>query len=339
MPRRRHRPASAGIAGRLGMEWFRGVAAAVGHLHEHGIVHRDLKPGNIFCDQGVIKLGDYGLSKFISVSRRSGQTESIGTVHYMAPEIAKGCYGKEIDIYALGVLLYELLTGHVPFEGQSVGEVLMKHLTAEPDLGGWPSPIAAQSPRAWPRTRPSGRARPATCSRLDRRAQGGAASLAGTTEIDAAGRRNQRLAAGEVLAVADDAQQSARGVDCRLRVAADIAEFDPCLAAERSQLGAYWYLRSAEKAKAVERPEGRGELACADRTQRCRVAAGGRRPPPADGRTAGVARVRGGGCRGLDRRGRSRTRRESVAAASCLAMAGRGAGELAGAGARQVLGR
>ncbi len=78
--------------------------------------------------KGQIKLGDYGLSKFISVSRRSGQTESVGTVHYMAPEIANGRYGKEIDVYALGILLYELLTGHVPFEGESVGEVLMKHL-------------------------------------------------------------------------------------------------------------------------------------------------------------------------------------------------------------------
>ena len=104
------------------------------YLHDHGIVHRDLKPGNIFCDEGVVKIGDYGLSKFISCSRRSGQTESVGTVHYMAPEIANGRYGKEIDIYALGIILYEMLTGRVPFEGESVGEVLMKHLTAEPDL-------------------------------------------------------------------------------------------------------------------------------------------------------------------------------------------------------------
>ena len=51
----------------------------------------------------------------------------------MAPEIANGRYGKEIDIYALGIILYEMLTGHVPFEGESVGEMLMKHLTAEPD--------------------------------------------------------------------------------------------------------------------------------------------------------------------------------------------------------------
>ncbi len=116
------------------LSWIHGIGAGVAYLHERGIVHRDLKPGNIFCDEGIVKLGDYGLSKFISCSRRSGQTESIGTVHYMAPEVANGRYGKEIDIYALGVILYELLTGRVPFEGESVGEVLMKHLTAKPDV-------------------------------------------------------------------------------------------------------------------------------------------------------------------------------------------------------------
>ena len=116
------------------LQWFTGLAAGVAYLHDHGIVHRDLKPANIFLDNRTVKIGDYGLSKFISCSRRSGQTESVGTVHYMAPEIANGRYGKEIDTYALGIILYEMLTGHVPFEGESVGEVLMKHLTAEPDL-------------------------------------------------------------------------------------------------------------------------------------------------------------------------------------------------------------
>lgn len=114
--------------------WFTGIAQGVAYLHDHGIVHRDLKPANIFMDEGVVKIGDYGLSKFISCSRRSGQTESVGTVHYMAPEIANGRYGKEIDTYALGIILFEMLTGQVPFQGESVGEVLMKHLTAEPDL-------------------------------------------------------------------------------------------------------------------------------------------------------------------------------------------------------------
>jgi Protein kinase domain len=116
------------------LAWMRGMCAGVGYLHDHGIVHRDLKPGNIFVDEGTVKIGDYGLAKFISCSRRSGQTESVGTVHYMAPEIANGRYGREIDTYALGIILFEMLSGHVPFEGESVGEVLMKHLTAEPDL-------------------------------------------------------------------------------------------------------------------------------------------------------------------------------------------------------------
>jgi hypothetical protein len=123
--------------------WMHGIAAGVGYLHQCGIVHRDLKPGNIFSDQGLVKIGDYGLSKFISCSRRSGQTESVGTVHYMAPEIANGRYGKEIDIYAVGVMFYELLTGRVPFEGESVGEVLMKHLTAEPDVSVLDEPYRA----------------------------------------------------------------------------------------------------------------------------------------------------------------------------------------------------
>ena len=120
--------------------WLRGIAAGVGYLHQSGIVHRDLKPANVYLERGAgsiesrVKIGDYGLSKFIATSRRSGQTESVGTVHYMAPEIAGGRYGREIDTYALGVMFYEMLTGRVPFEGESVGEVLMKHLTAEPDL-------------------------------------------------------------------------------------------------------------------------------------------------------------------------------------------------------------
>jgi hypothetical protein len=122
--------------------WLNGICAGVTCLHDHGIVHRDLKPGNIFNDDGIVKIGDYGLSKFISVSRRSGQTESVGTFHYMAPEIGKGSYGREIDVYALGIMLYEMLTGRVPFEGESSQEIIMKHLTAEPDLSGIPQPYA-----------------------------------------------------------------------------------------------------------------------------------------------------------------------------------------------------
>ena len=118
--------------------WFGALARAVAYLHDHGIVHRDLKPGNIFLEGGTVKVGDYGLCKFISSSQHSAQTQSVGTVHYMAPEISTGNYNKQIDVYAAGVILYEMLTGRVPFDGESTGEILMKHLTSPPDLSKLP---------------------------------------------------------------------------------------------------------------------------------------------------------------------------------------------------------
>ena len=114
--------------------WFSGVCSGVAHLHSAGLVHRDLKPGNLFDDDGVVKVGDYGLSKFISTSHRGGHTESVGTSHYMAPEIGRGDYGTGVDVYALGVILFELLTGDVPFDGESQHEIIIKHLSDRPDL-------------------------------------------------------------------------------------------------------------------------------------------------------------------------------------------------------------
>ncbi len=121
--------------------FVREIAKGLAYLHDQGIVHRDMKPGNIFFDDGYVKIGDYGLSKFISVSRHSAQTASVGTVHYMAPEIGSGNYSAGVDIYALGVMLYEMLLGRVPFEGSSMGEILMKHLTAQPELDDLPHPF------------------------------------------------------------------------------------------------------------------------------------------------------------------------------------------------------
>jgi eukaryotic-like serine/threonine-protein kinase len=120
--------------------WLKGLVEGVAYLHDHGIVHRDLKPANLFMEEGIVKIGDYGLAKLIDASRGSDHSESIGTCHYMAPEIASGKYHKPIDVYAIGVILYEMLTGRVPFEGESVGEILMKHLTARPDLSPLPEP-------------------------------------------------------------------------------------------------------------------------------------------------------------------------------------------------------
>jgi hypothetical protein len=128
-----------GLPRELVREWFLGIARAVAYLHDHGIVHRDLKPGNVFLENGMVKVGDYGLSKAISTSQRTAQTQSVGTVHYMAPEISTGNYNKQIDVYAAGVILYEMLSGRPPFEGESSGEILMKHLTQPPDLSKLPA--------------------------------------------------------------------------------------------------------------------------------------------------------------------------------------------------------
>ncbi|RPI89642.1 MAG: serine/threonine protein kinase, partial [Planctomycetaceae bacterium] len=128
--------------------WLRGIAEGIAFLHDRGIVHRDLKPANVFCEGGHVKVGDVGLCKFITPSRRSAQTESVGTVYYMAPEVARGKYSSELDVYSLGVIAYEMVTGRVPFDGESTGEILMKHLTEKPDLTKLPAALRPVLARA-----------------------------------------------------------------------------------------------------------------------------------------------------------------------------------------------
>ena len=120
------------------LDWLHQTTAGLSFLHDRSLVHRDIKPSNIFVERGIVKIGDVGLTKFISGDRRSTHTQSVGTVYYMAPEVAHGKYGREVDVYSLGVILYEMLAGRVPFDGESTGEILMKHLTEQPDLGPIP---------------------------------------------------------------------------------------------------------------------------------------------------------------------------------------------------------
>ncbi len=128
--------------------FLREIGKGLSYLHECGIVHRDLKPGNIFYENGYVKIGDYGLTKAISTSHHVSHTITVGTVHYMAPEIGAGKYDRSVDIYALGILLYEMLTGQVPFLGSSPAEILMKHMTAAPDLSNIDEPFARVIRRA-----------------------------------------------------------------------------------------------------------------------------------------------------------------------------------------------
>jgi hypothetical protein len=137
-----------GLPAELIREWFAALARGVSYLHDQGVVHRDLKPANIFIEHGHLKVGDYGLSRRMSASERGEVTRGVGTPHYMAPEIKNGNYGRSIDVYACGVILFEMLSGHPPFDGETPAEVLMKHQLDSPDLARVPAAIRPVLERA-----------------------------------------------------------------------------------------------------------------------------------------------------------------------------------------------
>ncbi|MGO8993985.1 MAG: serine/threonine-protein kinase [Polyangiaceae bacterium] len=115
---------------------FIGVCKALGAAHKKGVVHRDLKPGNIFlCEDGMSKVLDFGMSKLSSAESLTQTGYTLGTPEYMAPE---QCIGANVeartDIYALGVLMYEALTGELPISAQSRRELLDLHQRQVPTL-------------------------------------------------------------------------------------------------------------------------------------------------------------------------------------------------------------
>lgn len=109
------------------------VVAGTADAHHHGIIHRDLKPQNILVtDSGTVKIADFGIASISSLSQVTETDTVMGSLHYLAPEIARGEKATvQSDIYALGIVFYELLRGEVPFNGESPVNIALKHMRDE----------------------------------------------------------------------------------------------------------------------------------------------------------------------------------------------------------------
>ncbi len=110
------------------------ILQALQHAHEKGIIHRDIKPQNIMLlEDGTIKVMDFGIARFTQAETQTMTDKAIGSVHYIAPEQARGGYiNDKADIYSVGVMLYEMLTGQLPFVADNAVSVAIMQMQAEP---------------------------------------------------------------------------------------------------------------------------------------------------------------------------------------------------------------
>ncbi len=111
------------------------VAKALEHAHEAGVIHRDLKPGNLLLTKdGTMKLTDFGIARDTTATALTAAGKTVGTYAYMAPEQIRGKppVDKKTDLYALGCVLFEMISGETPFQCENQGEMLMMHLQEEP---------------------------------------------------------------------------------------------------------------------------------------------------------------------------------------------------------------
>ncbi|CAI3327409.1 Stk1 family PASTA domain-containing Ser/Thr kinase [Enterococcus cecorum] len=109
------------------------ILSAVALAHQHRIIHRDLKPQNILIDEsGTVKITDFGIAVALSETSITQTNSMLGSVHYLSPEQARGSMAtNQSDIYAIGIILYEMLTGKVPFDGESAVTIALKHFQEE----------------------------------------------------------------------------------------------------------------------------------------------------------------------------------------------------------------
>ncbi|MGR3763813.1 Stk1 family PASTA domain-containing Ser/Thr kinase [Rossellomorea sp. NS-SX7] len=116
------------------------LTMAISHAHQNHIVHRDIKPHNILIDdEGTVKITDFGIAMALSATSITQTNSVLGSVHYLSPEQARGGMAtKKSDIYSLGIVMFELLTGRLPFSGESAVSIALKHLQSEtPSLRRW----------------------------------------------------------------------------------------------------------------------------------------------------------------------------------------------------------
>ena len=124
--------------GKMGWKWSvkiaRQIASALETAHRNNIIHRDIKPHNIIItEEGVAKVTDFGIAKAVSNSTITAFGTTIGSVHYFSPEHAKGGYtDAKSDLYSLGVVIYEMVTGKVPFDADTPVSVALKHMQEKP---------------------------------------------------------------------------------------------------------------------------------------------------------------------------------------------------------------